>query len=191
MTSADVACSSADDPVEPAEFPNQGVETMAESALSLEEVAVTQLRPERFAEVLTPDGVGGVRAHARNAGASCSARTRSGTSTRPPRGRRGGDAALADGLHPRGGTQRVAGWSVEGDAEFFRITKRLHNRLHGALGDGGPLGEAGTCARTSAGARFNAAAAGADARARRCRDPSRPADGRHAARGSVPRPMSR
>lgn len=29
---------------------------------------------------------------------------------------------------------------IDGDAEFFRVTKRLHNRLHGALGDGGPLG---------------------------------------------------
>jgi trehalose synthase len=29
---------------------------------------------------------------------------------------------------------------VDGDPEFFRITKRLHNRLHGAAGDGGALG---------------------------------------------------
>jgi len=28
-----------------------------------------------------------------------------------------------------------------GDAEFFAITKRLHNRLHGDVGDGGPLGK--------------------------------------------------
>jgi trehalose synthase len=33
-------------------------------------------------------------------------------------------------------------WSVlVGDPEFFAITKRLHNRLHGADGDGGPLGQ--------------------------------------------------
>jgi trehalose synthase len=33
-------------------------------------------------------------------------------------------------------------WSVlTGDPAFFAITKRLHNRLHGAAGDGGPLGE--------------------------------------------------
>ncbi len=31
---------------------------------------------------------------------------------------------------------------IEGDARFFDITKRVHNRLHGVLGDGGPLGEA-------------------------------------------------
>jgi trehalose synthase len=37
----------------------------------------------------------------------------------------------------------VARWLVlEGDAEFFGITKRIHNRLHGALGDGGGLGPA-------------------------------------------------
>src|SRR4051812_16822858 len=34
-------------------------------------------------------------------------------------------------------------WLVlEGNPRFFRITKRLHNFLHGAPGDGGPLGEA-------------------------------------------------
>lgn len=31
---------------------------------------------------------------------------------------------------------------VEAPAEFFAITKRLHNRLHGSVGDGGPLGAA-------------------------------------------------
>jgi trehalose synthase len=29
---------------------------------------------------------------------------------------------------------------VEGDPEFFRITKRIHNHLYGTAGDGGPLG---------------------------------------------------
>ncbi len=31
---------------------------------------------------------------------------------------------------------------IEGDRDFFRITKRIHNHLHGAPGDGGPLGDA-------------------------------------------------
>jgi trehalose synthase len=31
---------------------------------------------------------------------------------------------------------------IGGDAEFFAITKRLHNRLHGARGDGGALDDA-------------------------------------------------
>jgi trehalose synthase len=33
-------------------------------------------------------------------------------------------------------------WMVaEGDEDFFRVTKRIHNRLHGSAGDGGPLGD--------------------------------------------------
>src|SRR5690606_29351289 len=31
---------------------------------------------------------------------------------------------------------------IEGDPEFFRITKRIHNHLYGADGDGGALGPA-------------------------------------------------
>jgi trehalose synthase len=30
---------------------------------------------------------------------------------------------------------------IDGNADFFAITKRIHNHLHGAPGDGGPLGE--------------------------------------------------
>jgi trehalose synthase len=30
---------------------------------------------------------------------------------------------------------------IGGEPDFFRVTKRLHNRLHGTAGDGGPLGE--------------------------------------------------
>ena len=36
-------------------------------------------------------------------------------------------------------------WLVmTGDADFFSITKRIHNRLHGVAGDGGPLGRTET-----------------------------------------------
>src|SRR5215208_8100281 len=30
---------------------------------------------------------------------------------------------------------------IDGPPDFFRVTKRLHNRLHGTDGDGGELGE--------------------------------------------------
>ncbi|HEX4623275.1 MAG TPA: hypothetical protein VH231_02380, partial [Solirubrobacteraceae bacterium] len=30
---------------------------------------------------------------------------------------------------------------IHGSPEFFTVTKRIHNRLHGAEGDGGPLDE--------------------------------------------------
>jgi trehalose synthase len=51
-----------------------------------------------------------------------------------------------------------ARWMVlEGPPEFFALTKRIHNRLHGAEGDGGPLGDAernlyeSVCAENAAG----------------------------------------
>ncbi len=31
---------------------------------------------------------------------------------------------------------------IDGNPDFFRITKRIHNNLHGAPGDGGPSGDA-------------------------------------------------
>jgi trehalose synthase len=34
---------------------------------------------------------------------------------------------------------------IDGDERFFAITKRLHNHLHGEVGDGGPLGEQERC----------------------------------------------
>ena len=51
----------------------------------------------------------------------------------------GGDAADASGLRPRGGID--ARWPViEGDAEFFAITKRIHNGLYGFPGTTACLG---------------------------------------------------
>ncbi len=49
-------------------------------------------------------------------------------------------------LRPLLGYCRGAGvdarWAViSGQSEFFAITKRIHNRLHGFAGDGGPLGD--------------------------------------------------
>jgi trehalose synthase len=43
--------------------------------------------------------------------------------------------------YTRGGGADVRWIVIEGDEEFFRVTKRLHNRLHGHDGDGGALGE--------------------------------------------------
>jgi trehalose synthase len=58
---------------------------------------------------------------------------------------RGG--GVAELLQPLVGYARGAGidvrWLViEGDSEFFTVTKRIHNRLHGTPGDGEPLDEA-------------------------------------------------
>ena len=58
---------------------------------------------------------------------------------------RGG--GVAEMLRPLLGWTQGAGidarWLViEGDPAFFELTKRIHHRLHGSDGDGGPLGEA-------------------------------------------------
>ena len=55
---------------------------------------------------------------------------------------RGG--GVAEMLRPLLGYVRGAGfdarWTVvNGDEAFFRVTKRIHHRLHGSIGDGGPL----------------------------------------------------
>ena len=39
------------------------------------------------------------------------------------------------------GVELDARWAViAGDAEFFKVTKRIHNFIHGSPGDGGALG---------------------------------------------------
>ncbi|CAN5740829.1 glycosyltransferase [soil metagenome] len=56
----------------------------------------------------------------------------------------GGVAEMLQPLlaYARGGGIDARWLVIEGDAEFFRITKRLHNGFHGGAGDGGPLGDA-------------------------------------------------
>jgi trehalose synthase len=56
----------------------------------------------------------------------------------------GGVAEMLRVLLPytRGAGLDARWFVIEGDPEFFRITKRLHHRLHGRVGDGGPLGPA-------------------------------------------------
>ena len=58
--------------------------------------------------------------------------------------RGGGVAELLQSLlaYARGGGVDTRWVVVGGNPAFFQITKRIHNRLHGARGDGGPLGDA-------------------------------------------------
>jgi trehalose synthase len=41
--------------------------------------------------------------------------------------------------YARGAGVDVRWLVIDGTSEFFAVTKRIHNRLHGSLGDGGPL----------------------------------------------------
>jgi trehalose synthase len=109
--------------------------------VSLEDVEVTPLRPERFSDVLSSDGLAQFE-HAIARGRDLlDARTFWNVNSTA----RGG--GVAEMLRPLIGYVRGAGldarWVViPGDPEFFALTKRLHNRLHGYAGDGGPLGDA-------------------------------------------------
>ena len=102
---------------------------------------VTSLPPERFRDVLSAEGLEEFElAIGRGRELLASRTVWSVNSTA-----RGG--GVAEMLRSLIGYARGAGidarWAViEGDAEFFRTTKRIHNRLHGHAGDGGALGEA-------------------------------------------------
>jgi trehalose synthase len=58
--------------------------------------------------------------------------------------RGGGVAELLQSLlaYARGGGVDTRWVVIDGNPEFFQVTKRIHNRLHGAVGDGGALGDA-------------------------------------------------
>lgn len=56
----------------------------------------------------------------------------------------GGVAELLRSLlaYSRGGGVDARWVVIAGDADFFQVTKRIHNNLHGSPGDGGDLGDA-------------------------------------------------
>ena len=58
--------------------------------------------------------------------------------------RGGGVAEMLQSLlaYARGAGVDVRWLTIQGNPDFFRITKRIHNNLHGAPGDGGGLGKA-------------------------------------------------
>jgi trehalose synthase len=106
---------------------------------SLAQVPVAPASPERFRE-LVGDAYGQVEE------ATAKARTLlSGTviwhvnST----ARGGGVAEMLQSLlaYARGAGVDVRWLTIGGNEGFFRVTKRIHNQLHGAPGDGGELGE--------------------------------------------------
>jgi trehalose synthase len=58
--------------------------------------------------------------------------------------RGGGVAEILQSLlaYARGAGVDVRWMTITGNPDFFRVTKRIHNRLHESKGDGGPLGPA-------------------------------------------------
>jgi trehalose synthase len=106
----------------------------------LGEVEFGSLDPHRFDDLLSPEErglldtavVGGARR-------ICGRRIWHVNST----ARGGGVAEMLQTLLPyaRGAGLDVRWLTIGGDDDFFRITKRIHNNLHGSAGDGGDLGD--------------------------------------------------
>jgi trehalose synthase len=107
----------------------------------LTQVVVGSFRAERFQEVLPEDDYGNFAAAMTRAREELKGRviwninsTASG----------GGVAEMLRSLlaYARGLGVDARWVVIKGDPDFFRTTKRIHNNLHGATGDGGELGDA-------------------------------------------------
>jgi trehalose synthase len=107
--------------------------------VELEDVAVTPLPPARFDRVLTADGLERFRHTIARGRELLDGRT---LWTVNSTARGGGVAEMLRSLvgYARGADLDVRWVVMPGDPDFFRVTKRLHNRLHGA-DDGEPLGD--------------------------------------------------
>jgi trehalose synthase len=104
----------------------------------LTEVAVRPLDPERFKEVLGADAYGQFMALREEGARLLEGRVLWNVNSAA----KGGGVAemLASLLAYVAGEGIDARWVVIGGSpEFFRVTKRIHNVLHGQPGDGGPL----------------------------------------------------
>ena len=105
----------------------------------LVDVAVTPLAPERFRDVLSAESLASFERTITRGRALMDGRT---LWTVNSTARGGGVAEMLRSLigYVRGAGLDARWVVIGGDAEFFRVTKRLHNRLHGS-DDGSRLGE--------------------------------------------------
>jgi trehalose synthase len=109
--------------------------------MALQEERVAQLPPDRFSEVLSADGVAAFERTIARGRELLDGRT-FWTVNSTARG--GGVAEMLRSLigYVQGAGIDARWVVIDGDQPFFQLTKRIHNRLHGHAGDGGPLGEA-------------------------------------------------
>jgi len=109
--------------------------------MGLDDVAVTPLDPERLRSVLAPDALAAFEHTLTRGRELLDSRTLWNVNSTAYGG---GVAEMLRSLigYARGGGSDARWLVITGDGEFFRITKRLHNRLHGHAGDGGRLDEA-------------------------------------------------
>ncbi|HUH81563.1 MAG TPA: glycosyltransferase [Solirubrobacteraceae bacterium] len=107
--------------------------------MGLENITVTSLDPERLRAVLAPDALAAFERTLTRGRELLESRTLWNVNSTA---RGGGVAEMLRSLigYARGGGSDARWIVIEGDGEFFRVTKRLHNLLHGHAGDGGALG---------------------------------------------------
>jgi trehalose synthase len=106
---------------------------------ALSEVPVAPASPERF-RALLGDDYGAVEHAVERAKAVLAGRVVWHLNSTA---RGGGVAEMLQSLlaYASGAGVAVRWMTIGGSPDFFRITKRIHNHLHGAAGDGGPLGD--------------------------------------------------
>ena len=102
------------------------------------DVELSSMPLERFAEVLSPEETARLLDDAKEAQEVFAGRTVWNVNSTATGG---GVAEMLQSLVPYARSAGVdSRWTViQGDSEFFRITKRIHNQLHGSPGDGGTL----------------------------------------------------
>jgi trehalose synthase len=105
----------------------------------IEEVPVGVLEPRRFREVISEEGFSRFEQKIETARSMLEGRVIWNVNSTA---RGGGVAEMLRSLlaYARGAGVDARWVVIDGGDEFFRVTKRLHNNLHGAEGDGGELG---------------------------------------------------
>ncbi len=108
---------------------------------SVQSVPIDRLPLARFRDVLSAQRWSDVESGVERAGRVLAGRVVWNVNSTA---RGGGVAEMLRSLlgYARGAEVDARWMTIVGDASFFKITKRLHNRLHGSAGDRGPLGEA-------------------------------------------------
>ena len=106
----------------------------------LTHVSISPLAPERFQEVLTDDAFDDFERVIERATSLFEGRVVWNVNSTA---RGGGVAEMLRSLlaYSRGAAVDARWVVIEGNPDFFRVTKRIHNQLHGAEGDGGALGK--------------------------------------------------
>src|SRR3954454_15152866 len=108
--------------------------------MALREVEIQPIAPDRWSEVLDEDAARSVVELSERGREALEGVTIWNVNSTAQGG------GVAEMLGPLVSEARGAGvdarWIViAGDEPFFRVTKRIHNKLHGQPGDGGPLGD--------------------------------------------------